>query len=168
MKLIYWLQHHWCLYICWLIQLPAMCCFAFATLIAWTMGRNSHYSAEGKLIFSLCLIMILVYIYQIFFYFIHRLTVLRMLCVQLYQSAFTSFLMYYFRKEFFPLESPPKNWAPIARAVWIGLPVIFATFYVLLARSFVVWFRIRKGKDNSFLGKDGEELESLLHGENYV
>jgi len=43
-----------------------------------------------------------------------------------------------------------------------------ATFYILLARSLVVWYRIRKSKDNSLPGKDGEELENLLQGENYV
>ncbi|KAG9596462.1 hypothetical protein KCU77_g4622, partial [Aureobasidium melanogenum] len=168
MKLISWLQHHWCLYICWLIQFPAICCLAFMTYLAWGLGQMSPYGTEGKLMLSLCCITILVWIYQVFFYFIHRLTATRMLCMQVFESIFITYLGFYFRGWVFPLHMPPQSWAPIARAVWMGLPMVLVTFYILLARSFVIWYRIRKSKDDSLRGKDGEELENLLHGENYV
>ncbi|KEQ59899.1 uncharacterized protein M437DRAFT_55678 [Aureobasidium melanogenum CBS 110374] len=121
---MFWLQHHWCLYICWLVQLPAMCCFVPLALLAWAFGHDSpKYGAEDQLIISLCFIMILVYVYQIFFYFLHRLAATRMLCVQIYQSIFVAIFIFYFRAVLFPFHSPPDDWLPVARAIWIGLPV---------------------------------------------
>lgn len=36
-----WLQHHWCLYICWLIQMPAMCWLTIYSLLIYTL--RMHY-----------------------------------------------------------------------------------------------------------------------------
>lgn len=36
-----WLQHHWCLYICWLIQSPAMCWLIIYSLLIYTL--RMHY-----------------------------------------------------------------------------------------------------------------------------
>jgi hypothetical protein len=43
-----------------------------------------------------------------------------------------------------------------------------ASFYILLARSLLVWYQVRKQKENSLAAKDGEEMENLLSGDNYV
>lgn len=43
-----------------------------------------------------------------------------------------------------------------------------ASFYILLARSLLVWCRVRKQNKNSLAGEDCEEMEDLLGGEDYV
>lgn len=73
---------------------------------------------------GLCCITILVYVCQVLFYFIHRSSATHMLCMQVFESIYITYLGYYFRKWIFPLHMPPETWLLVARAVWIGLPVV--------------------------------------------
>ncbi|KAH0372226.1 hypothetical protein KCU65_g1415, partial [Aureobasidium melanogenum] len=149
MELMFCLQHHWCLYICWLIQLPAMRCFVPLTLLAWAFAQDSpKYGAKESLVISLCFIMILVYIYQILFYFIHRLTATRMFLLS---------------RGAFPVALASGRLAADCSGNLDSL-----SFHVLLARSLVVWYKLRQTKQILLTGKDGEELENLLQDENYV
>jgi hypothetical protein len=43
-----------------------------------------------------------------------------------------------------------------------------ASFYILLPRSLLVWYQVRKLEQNSLSKEDEEEMENLLSGENYV
>jgi hypothetical protein len=43
-----------------------------------------------------------------------------------------------------------------------------ASFYILFARSLLVWYKVREQKEGFLAEKDGEEIEDLLTGENYV
>lgn len=43
-----------------------------------------------------------------------------------------------------------------------------ASFYIILARSLLVWYRVRKQNQSTLVGKDGEEMEDLLSDDNYV
>lgn len=46
-----WLQHHWCLYICWLIQLPTICLLAIIQLI-FSGGSLTTAEYAHPLVFS--------------------------------------------------------------------------------------------------------------------
>ncbi|KAI4719418.1 hypothetical protein E4T48_04371 [Aureobasidium sp. EXF-10727] len=119
-----WLQHHWCLYICWLIQFPMICCLAFAIFFAYSLDLTRPYGAEGNLVLGLCGALLVLYIYQVFFYFIHRLGAAQMLWIQMFDGAFVTYLGVCFWRLGLSFRWPPRTWAPIARIAWLSLPLV--------------------------------------------
>ncbi|KAI5208094.1 hypothetical protein AUEXF2481DRAFT_82497 [Aureobasidium subglaciale EXF-2481] len=119
-----WIQHLGCLYACWITQFPTMVFLTGLVFAAWALNGFTPFEAHGKFVLSLCTIMVHVWIYQVFFFFIHGLTATCMLCMQVFESVLITYLgwMFWpFLKE--ARLSPPKVWHPLAKAVWIGLPV---------------------------------------------
>jgi hypothetical protein len=60
------------------------------------------FSHGSRLQLSFCCIMVLLYIYQFIFYFIHRLNATSMLCLQVYGSVFITYLGYWEGWAFLP------------------------------------------------------------------
>jgi hypothetical protein len=69
-------------------------CTSFYVLIPRSISLLTC-SLERQLALSLCCIMVLLYICQVFFYFIHRLSATHMLYMQLYGSFFITYFGYW-------------------------------------------------------------------------
>ncbi|KAI5198034.1 hypothetical protein E4T39_06973 [Aureobasidium subglaciale] len=119
------LQRHWWLYICWIIQFPAMAVFTGMVFFTWSLRQLSTFETHGDLVLSLSIIMVLMWIYQVIFYFLRRLTALCMLCIQVFESVLITYLGWMFWPWLSQMRlNPPKKWHPLIKVVWIGLPVI--------------------------------------------
>jgi hypothetical protein len=74
--------------------------------------------------------MVLFYIYQFIFYFIHRLNATRMLCLQVYGSVFITYLGYWEGWAFLPGNT---IWGSLLPGILTTTAYGFTLLYVLLA-----------------------------------
>jgi hypothetical protein len=141
-KFTSYFQHHWWLYICWLIQMPAICfiifmgisysywvCMSICVCCPYNMSILT-FSHGSRLQLSFCCIMVLLYIYQFIFYFIHRLNATRMLCLQVYGSVFITYLGYWEGWAFLPGNT---IWGSLLPGILTTTAYGFTLLYVLLA-----------------------------------
>ncbi|KAI4848867.1 hypothetical protein E4T44_03687 [Aureobasidium sp. EXF-8845] len=154
-----WLQHRWCLYICWILQFPAFGSLAFMFILAAAFSSESFSSGSlstaGVTFYTLLGLPFCLYICQPIMYFTHRLSPTRMLCMQVFESVYITFVGA-------PIMPGKNFWRISDYTVWTVVITCYASFYILLARSVLVWYQSRKEPKVSIALEDGEKMGDVL------